>query len=72
MNKYTPDYTTQFRRSRRLLIKRGYDMSKLENTIDLLLSGDIIPHTYFDHPLKGNYTGYRERNVNGDGDWLLI
>ncbi|MCL1828207.1 MAG: type II toxin-antitoxin system YafQ family toxin [Oscillospiraceae bacterium] len=40
MNKYVPDYTTGFRRNRRLLIKRGYDMSKLENTIDLFLRGD--------------------------------
>jgi len=43
MNKYTPDYTTKFRRNRRLLKKRGYDMSKLENTIDLLLTGNLIP-----------------------------
>ena len=72
MNKYTPDYTTKFRRNRRLLIKRGYDMSKLEKTIDLLLSGKQIPQEYRDHPLKGNYIGYRECHVDGEGDWLLI
>ena len=72
MNKYTPDYTTRFRRNRRLLIKRGYDMSKLESTIDLLLTGDLMPSEYNDHPLKGNYIGYRECHVDGDDDWLLI
>jgi mRNA interferase YafQ len=72
MNKYTPDYSTQFRRNRRLLIKRGYDMSKLEITIDLLLRGDLMPSEYRDHPLKGNYIGYRECHVGGEGDWLLI
>ena len=72
MYKYTADYTTQFRRNRRLLMKRGYDMSKLENTIDLLLMGDIMSPEYLDHPLKGNYIGYRECHVDGDGDWLLI
>jgi mRNA interferase YafQ len=72
MNKYTPDYTTRFRRNRRLLIKRGYDMSKLEKTIDLLLEGDIMPPEYLDHPLKGDYSGYRECHVGGEGDWLLI
>lgn len=72
MYKYTPDYSTNFRRNRRALIKRGYDMSKLENTIDLLLTGDLMPSEYRDHPLKGNYTGYRECHVGGEGDWVLI
>ena len=72
MNKYTADYTTQFRRNRRLLIKRGYDMSKLEKTIDLLLSGKQMPPRFRDHPLKGNYKGYRECHVDGEGDWLLV
>lgn len=25
-----------------------------------------------DHPLKGNYAGYRECHVEGSPDWLLI
>jgi len=72
MHKYTPDYTTSFRRNRRLLIKRGYDMAKLENTINLLLQGDTMPAKYRDHPLKGNFIGFRECHVGGEGDWLLI
>lgn len=72
MYKYTPDYTTRFRRNRRSLIKRGYDMSILETTIDLLLTGGIMPPEYRDHPLKGNWTDYRECHVGGEGDWLLI
>jgi len=72
MYKYSPDYSTRFRRNRRLLIKRGYDMFKLETTIDLLLRGDIMPLEYRDHPLKGNFAGYRECHVGGEGDWLLI
>ena len=72
MSKYAPDYTTKFRRNRKTLIKRGYDMSKLETTINLLLTGDIMPPEYRDHPLKGNYIGYRECHVDCEGDWLLI
>jgi mRNA interferase YafQ len=72
MNKYTPDYSTRFRRNRKMLIKRGYDMSKLENTIDLLLTGDLMPPEHRDHPLNGDYIGYRECHVGGEGDWLLI
>ncbi|MCL2188921.1 MAG: type II toxin-antitoxin system YafQ family toxin [Defluviitaleaceae bacterium] len=70
--KYTPDYTTKYRRNRRRLIKRGYDMSKLDNTIILLLSGNPLPPNYKDHALKGNYITYRECHVGGEGDWLLI
>jgi len=72
MNKYTPDYSTRFRRNRKMLIKRGCDMSKLETTIDLLLAGDIMPPEYRDHSLKGEYIGYRECHVAGEGNWLLI
>jgi len=72
MNKYALDYTNEFVRNRRLLIKRGYDMTKLETTIDMLLQGGIMPARYRDHPLKGNYNGYRECHVGGEGDWLLI
>ena len=72
MNKYTPDYSTEFRRNRRVLMKRGYDMLKLESTIDLLLTGENMPLEYKDHPLKGNYIGYRECHVSGENDWLLI
>ncbi|MCL2661988.1 MAG: type II toxin-antitoxin system YafQ family toxin [Oscillospiraceae bacterium] len=72
MYKYTPDYTTRFRKNRRLMIKRRYDMSKLETTIDLLLKGEPMPPNYSDHPLKGNFAGYRECHVGGEGDWLLI
>jgi len=68
MYKYSPDYSTRFRRNRRLLIKLGYDMSKLEITIDLLLKGDLMPSEYRDHPLKDSFAGYRECHVGGEGD----
>gem|GEM_PF-1144217 len=47
-------------------------MKKLEQTIDLLLSADAMPPKYRDHPLRGNFVGYRECHVDGEGDWLLI
>ena len=62
----------RFRRSVRKVEKRGYIMSKLAHTIDLLASGEPMPPNYRDHPLKGNYKGLRECHVDGAGDWLLI
>ncbi|MCL2708906.1 MAG: type II toxin-antitoxin system YafQ family toxin [Defluviitaleaceae bacterium] len=55
-----------------MLIKRGFNMLKLELTVDLLLNGDIMPPEFNDHPLKGIYAGYRECHVGGEWDWLLI
>ena len=64
--------TKSFRRSVRIAAKRGYDISKLEVTIDLLASGNPMPPNYQDHALRGNYVGYRECHIDGAGDWLLI
>jgi len=61
-----------FRRSVRAIAKRGYNLTKLENTIDLLATGKPMPVNYQDHALKGNFKGYRECHVDGAGDWLLI
>jgi mRNA interferase YafQ len=68
---YSIDYTTQYRKCRKLLIRRGYDMSKLDNTISILASGEPIPPQYRDHPLKGSLKNDRECHVEGLGDWLL-
>jgi len=42
----------------------------LEDVIDLLAGGGILPAEYRDHPLKGNYKGYRECHIKDD--WLLV
>lgn len=71
--KYEIDRSAKsFRRSVRLIIKRGYDTDKLERTIIALAKGEQLPSKLRDHPLKGNYAGYRECHVDGEGDWLLI
>ncbi len=61
-----------FRRSVRLVAKRGYNMLKLEHTITLLADGGLLPSNYLDPPLRGRYQGFRECHVGGEGDWLLI
>lgn len=47
-------------------------MSKLAQTVDLLMNGKVLPLNYKDHPLRGNYKGCRECHVFGESDWLLI
>ena len=73
MAKYEIDRSSKaFRRSVRSIQKRGYDISKLEQTIVLLASGKPMPPNYSDHQLKGKFKDYRECHVEGAGDWLLM
>lgn len=68
---YSISYTSQYRKCRKLLIRRGYDMAKLDNTVTLLASGAPLPANYRDHPLKGDFKSERECHVEGLSDWLL-
>lgn len=68
--KYKIIFLTSMRRSAKLMQKRGKNMKKLEETIRILSSGEILPERYLDHPLSGNYKGYRECHI--EPDWLLI
>ncbi|MBR1523131.1 MAG: type II toxin-antitoxin system YafQ family toxin [Lachnospiraceae bacterium] len=50
--------------------KQGKDMSLLESVIDDLLDEKVLDEKYQDHPLVGNYIGFRECHIQPD--WLLI
>lgn len=45
-------------------------MEKLQETIDLLAVGKILPESYFDHALHGDAEGQRECHIGPD--WLLF
>jgi mRNA interferase YafQ len=62
--------TSQYRRERKLAQKRGRDISLLNNIINTLLEEKPLDPKYRDHPLTGNYAGFRECHVQPD--WLLI
>jgi mRNA interferase YafQ len=51
--------------------KRRKDMSKLRQLISLLASKQPLPRKYQDHPLKGEWAGFRECHIESY-DWLLI
>ena len=50
--------------------KQGKDMSLLKSVIDDLISENVLDEKYQDHPLVGNYIGFRECHIQPD--WLLI
>jgi mRNA interferase YafQ len=63
-------YTTRFKKDYKLLKKRGYDMNKLLDVIDILREGHKLPPQYKDHPLHGDYEGHRDCHI--ESDWILI
>ena len=68
--KFNVKYTSRFKKDYKRLKKRGYDMGKLLDVIDLLREGSELPPEYKDHPLQGNYVGHRDCHI--ESDWVLI
>ena len=50
--------------------KRGRDLVKLKEVIDILVSGEVLPQRYLDHGLSGNWNGWRDCHIQPD--WLLL
>ena len=68
--KYQIQRTAQFKKDFKLALKRNCDIEKLQNIITILANGEALPEACFDHPLKGDYSGYRECHI--EPDWLLV
>jgi mRNA interferase YafQ len=63
-------WTTQFKKDYKLAIKRGLDISFLDNIIRQLAIGEPLPEKNRDHALTGRWTGHRECHILSD--WLLV
>ncbi|GHV87996.1 addiction module toxin, RelE/StbE family [Spirochaetia bacterium] len=61
---------TQYRKDYKLAKRRGLDMPLLETVIQTLLDEKPLEPKHRDHPLVGNYSGFRECHITGD--WLLV
>lgn len=67
---YRLEYTNKFKRDYKLLLKRGYRSSLIENTIALIANKVFLPAKYKAHKLSGEYKNCWECQVQSD--WLLI
>lgn len=63
-------YQNRFKKDYAKAIKRGCKPENLQVVLDLLVREQPLPPKYCDHPLAGNYRGYRECHIQPD--WLLI
>ena len=66
----TVKFTTAYKKSSKLMKKRGKNLSLLEEVIDTLRQGKALEERFRDHELKGNLKGFRECHIQPD--WLLI
>ena len=67
---YEVKFTTAYKKSYKLMKKRGLDISLLNDVVDKLRQGIPLEEKYKDHGLSGNYEGFRECHIKPD--WLLI
>lgn len=63
-------FTGAFKKSYKLMKKRGLDIAELDAVIDQLRQGKPLAEKYRDHALTGNYVGFRECHIKPN--WLLV
>ena len=66
----TPVWSGRFKRDVRRAQKRGKEMDKLKAVLLLLVEEKPLPASYRDHPLKGDWHGFRDLHI--EPDWLLL
>jgi mRNA interferase YafQ len=61
---------SQFKKDYKRCLKRGCEIEKLHDFIELLARGKKVDAKYRDHSLLGDYRDCRECHI--EPDWLLI
>ncbi len=62
--------SNRFKKDLKLAARRGYDLDLLDQVVKTLAKQEPLPEKYRDHPLTGDYIGFRECHVQPN--WLLI
>lgn len=63
-------FSNKFKKELRLAEKRGKNLSKFQEVMDLLECEKDLPEKYKDHKLYGDFLGCRDCHL--EPDWLLI
>ncbi|NUO82663.1 type II toxin-antitoxin system YafQ family toxin [candidate division KSB1 bacterium] len=63
-------YTNQFKRDYKRVQNQNKDVEKLKLVIDRLAGKKKLDPRYRDHPLSGNWKGFRDCHI--ESDWVLI
>ena len=62
--------TTKFKKDYKRILKRYYEIKKLEQIFSFLIETGTVPPKYKPHKLSGNYIDNMECHIKPD--WLLI
>lgn len=68
--KYEVKFTSTFKKSYKLMKKRGLDVTELDKVVNILRKGKTLDEKYRDHALTGNFIGFRECHIKPN--WLLV
>ncbi|MDE1480100.1 type II toxin-antitoxin system YafQ family toxin [Xenorhabdus bovienii] len=63
-------YSGKFKKDLKLAKKRGKDIKKLTDAMQLLIDKKSLPAILNDHPLQGDWKPRRDLHI--EPDWLLI
>jgi mRNA interferase YafQ len=65
-----PELSSRFKHDYNTLIRRGYDILRLDAVVLVLLRQVPLEPRHRDHPLKGKWRGYRGCHIADD--WVLV
>lgn len=68
--KYRVVLSNRFKKDLKAIVRRGYDLSLINDVVDKLAAGEKLPESNRDHSLTGKYKNCRECHITPD--WLLI
>ncbi len=66
----TPVWSGRFKRDVKRAEKRRKDMDKLRTILTILIEEEPLPSSCKDHPLKGDWLGFRDLHL--EPNWLLL
>ncbi|MDO4341384.1 MAG: type II toxin-antitoxin system YafQ family toxin [bacterium] len=70
--RFTVDFTKNFKKEYKRVMKQGKDISKLNIVISKIASGELLEEKYKDHKLYDNKKFKNCRECHIEPDWLLI
>ena len=62
--------STRFKKDLKLIKKRGLNLDLMDEVVTTLAEQKPLDEKYRDHPLSGNFDGFRECHIQPD--WLLV
>ena len=62
--------TNAYKKDLRRISRRNYDLTLLADVLNTLREARQLPAARRDHPLKGDWKGWRECHI--EPDWLLV